>query len=86
VATLDNDLTYVYDRQTGVLGQQKDLETLARQKAQDAILVAALDGGILTMAQDNAEEVVRKLLEALGFADVTFIKGTPAPGQNRGSK
>jgi hypothetical protein len=84
VATLDNEKTYVYDRQTAVLGQQRDLETLARQKAEQEVLNAALEGGILTMAQDNADQVVRKLLEALGFADITFIHGTPMPDQNRG--
>ena len=83
-AALDNQKTYVYDRQTGLLGPQKDLETLARQKAQQEILNAALDDGILNMAQDNADQVVKKLLEALGFADVTFVHGTPTPDQNRG--
>lgn len=86
VATLDNDKTYVYDRQTGVLGQKMDLETLARQKAQEEILKAAIDGGILTMAQDNAESVIHKLLEALGFTDINFVRGTPMPDQNRGGK
>jgi hypothetical protein len=84
VATLDNQKTYVYDRQTGVLGQQRDLETLARQKAEQEVLNAALDGGILALAQDNADHVVKKLLEALGFVDVNFVHGTPMPGQNRG--
>lgn len=84
-ATLNNDRTYVYNRQTGLLGQQVDLETLARQEAESAILQAALDEGILNMAQDNAEQVIQKLLEALGFAQVTFIRGTPAPDQNRGT-
>jgi hypothetical protein len=78
-------VAYVYDRQTGVLGQQKDLETLARQKAQQAILQAAIDGGILNLAQDNADQVVKKLLEALGFTDINFVHGTPMPDQNRGT-
>jgi hypothetical protein len=86
VATLDNDATYVYDRQTGVFGQQVDLETLARQEAEKAILQAALDDGILNMAQDKAEQVVQKLLEAVGFREVVFVRGTPAPDQNRGNK
>jgi Protein of unknown function (DUF4230) len=86
VATLDNQKTYVYDRQTGVLGQQTNLETLARQKAEQEILNAALDDGILTLAQDNADQVVKKLLEALGFVDVNFVHGTPTPDQNRGGK
>ena len=85
VATLDNDDTYVYDRQTAVLGQQVDLETLARQEAEQRILDAALEDGILDLAQSNAEMTIRGLLEALGFDEVVFIKGTPSPGQNRGN-
>lgn len=85
VATLDNDDTYVYDRQTALLGQQVDLETLARQEAEQRILDAALEDGILDLAQSNAEMTIRGLLEALGFDEVVFIKGTPSPGQNRGN-
>lgn len=84
VATLDNDATYVYERQTAVLGQQVDLETLARQEAERRILQAALEDGILDMAQSNAEQYIAGLLKALGFEEVVFIKGTPAPDQNRG--
>jgi len=85
VATLDNDNTYVYDRQTGLLGQQIDLETLARREAEDAILQAALEDGILDLAQHNAEIYVSGLLEALGFEDVILIAADPEPDQNRGN-
>ncbi len=84
VATLNNENTYVYDRQTAVLGQQVDLETLARQEAESAILQAAIEDGILSMAQDNGEQYMVGLLKALGFSEVTFIKGTPGPDQNQG--
>ncbi|MBN1312170.1 MAG: DUF4230 domain-containing protein [Anaerolineae bacterium] len=84
VATLNNDATYVYDRQTGVFGQQVDLETLARREAESAILQAALEDGILNMAQEKAEQVVQNLMEAVGFTEVVFVRGTPAPDQNRG--
>jgi hypothetical protein len=83
VATLNNDETYVYDRQTGVLGQQIDLETLARQEAEAEILDAALEDGILDLAQDNAEGYVEGLMRGLGFAEVIFTQATPAPNQNR---
>ena len=85
VATLNNDNTYVYDRQTAVLGQQIDLETLARQKAQQEILNAALEDGILDLAQKNGQAYVGSLIRALGFDDVVFTTGTPAPGQNQGT-
>ena len=84
VATLDNDDTFVYDRQTGLLGQQVDLETLARQTAEDEILRAAIADGILDTAQKNGEQVIRKLLEALGFEDITIITAPPTSDQNRG--
>lgn len=77
VATLDNDATYVYDRDTGALGQQQDLETLARQEAERRIEEASLEDGILQMAQDNAEGYVRSLLIGLGFDNVEFIVATP---------
>ncbi len=86
VATLNNANTYVYDRETGLLGQQVDLETLARQQAEAAILQAALEDGILDMAQRNGEMYIEGLLRALGFDEVVFIQGTPAPGQNLGTQ
>jgi len=84
IATLNNDDTFVYDRQTGLLGQQVDLETLARQTAEDEILRAAIADGILDTAQKNGEQVIRKLLEALGFEDITIITAPPTSDQNRG--
>jgi hypothetical protein len=86
VATLDNEKTYVYDRQTGVLGQKTDLETLARQKAEEEILNAALEGNILNLAQNNGDDVIKGLLEALGFTDITINHAAPEADQNRGGK
>jgi hypothetical protein len=79
VATLDNDKTYVYDRSTGLLGPAIDLETQARQVAESEILNAALEDGILDMAQTNAEIYVRGLILSLGYQEVVFIVGTPMP-------
>ena len=85
VATLNNDATFVYDRQTGLLGQQVDLETLARQQAEDAILTAAIEKGILNMAQENANAVIQRLLEAVGFENVLITVSPPASDMNRGN-
>jgi hypothetical protein len=75
VATLDNNKSYVYSRDTGVLTQQtKDLETLARQSAEDEIRKAALEDGILNLAQQNAEAYLTKFFGALGFPNPVFIK------------
>src|SRR5262245_9247150 len=56
VATLDNEKSYVYDRQTGVLNKpDPNLETLVRQRAEQEILKAAIEDGILEQARINAE-------------------------------
>lgn len=86
VATLDNEETYVYDRQTGVFGQQVDLETMARVEAEQRILEAALEDGILQMAQDNANSYIESLMLGLGFDEVIFVQATPAPDQDLGER
>jgi hypothetical protein len=75
MATLDNDKSYVYDRETGILTQgDVNLETLARQAAEDEIREAALEDGILEQAQANAEAYLYRLLRSLGFVDVIFVE------------
>ena len=72
--TLDNDKSYVYDRETGVLTHGDiNLETTARQAAEDQIEQAALDDGILAQAQANAENFMESLLNKLGYPQVIFI-------------
>lgn len=73
VATLDNDQSYVYDRDLGVLANPNpDLETIARQVAEDEILAAALEDGILDQARINAEVYLTKFFNALGYKSVVF--------------
>jgi hypothetical protein len=73
IATLDNQKSYVYDRDTGLLSQGvQDLETLARQAAEDEIRKAALEDGILTQAQTNAENYLYRFFQALGYHNVIF--------------
>jgi hypothetical protein len=75
IATLDNQKSYVYDRDTGLLSQGvQDLETLARQAAEDEIRKAALEDGILTQAQTNAENYLYRFFQALGYQNVIFVK------------
>jgi len=72
-ATLDNDKTYVYDRDTGLLRKSdRDLETLARQAAEAEILKAAIDDGILNQAAINAQVYMERLLNDLGYRQVIF--------------
>lgn len=73
VATLDNDKSYVYDRDTGLFSKGNvNLETLARQTAEETILEAALEDGILEQAEVNAENYLAKLFRTLGYPDVVF--------------
>lgn len=73
VATLDNEKSYVYDRQTGLFNKgEKDLESEARKAAEGLILEAALDDGILEQARKNAEVYLDRLFGDLGYPDVIF--------------
>jgi len=74
-ASLDNDKTYVYDRDTGLLRKaDRDLETLARQAAEAEILQAAIDDGILYQAAINTQVFLDRLLNDLGYSQVIFNK------------
>jgi len=76
VASLDNDKSYIYNRDTGLLSRgQVDLETLARQAAEDAILEAALEDGILDQAEINAEHFLVRFFDALGYPDTVLEFG-----------
>lgn len=77
-ATLDNDLSYVYDRETGIFTKGNvELETLARQVAEEEILKAAIESGILVQAKINAENYLWRLFNSLGFPEIIFIHPTP---------
>ena len=72
-ASLNNDKTYVYDRDTGLLRRSdRDLETLARQAAEAEILKAAVEDGILDQAAINAQVFMERLLNDLGYSQVIF--------------
>ncbi len=78
VATLDNDKSYVYDRQTGLLTHgDVNLETQARQVAEVEIEKAALEDGILNLAQTNAQAFIERLLQSLRLKEVIVVQATP---------
>lgn len=80
IATLDNEKSYVYDRDTGLLTKgDVNLETTARRAAEQAIADAALEDGILALAQQNAETYLERLLRSLGYPQVVFVRATPTP-------
>ena len=78
VATLDNSKTYVYSRDTGLLkNPDPNLETTARQAAEQEILKAALEDGILDQAMINAQTYLRWFYASLGYKQVTFAPHAP---------
>ena len=80
LTTLDNDKSYVYDRETGVLTKGDiNLETNARRVAEDEIQKAALEDGILKLARENGENYLYRLFISLGFQEVIFVNPTPQP-------
>ena len=79
IATLDNERTQVYDRNTGPIGLNEQLETEARQAAERHILESALERGILEQAENNAQNVLRALILSLGFEQVSFVTEMPTP-------
>lgn len=79
VATLDNARTHVYDRRTGMVGLNQELETEARREAEKLILEAALDEGLEEEAAVSAQEFLETFLLALGFEQVVFVDELPTP-------
>lgn len=73
VATLENDQSYIYDREQGFLTRgDQQLETAARRAAELEILNSAIEDGILDQAQLNAENFLYRFFLQLGFPDVIF--------------
>ena len=78
IATLDNDKSYIYDRQTGALTHgDQNLETTARQAAEGEIRKAAIEDGILDQADKNAVAFLGKFFAALGYPNAV-LETTPS--------
>jgi len=74
IASIDNEKSYIYDRQVGFLTKgDVDLETAARRVAEEEIEKAAVEDGILDLAQQNAENFLSRMLLQLGFPEVIFV-------------
>ncbi len=78
IATLDNENSYVYERDTGLLTKgDLNLETTARRVAEQEIEKAAIEDGILDIAQKNAENYLYRLLREIGgYDDVIFLESS----------
>lgn len=72
-AYLDEKLTRVIDRKTGMLApSDKDLEQVTRQHALDDIQRSARENGILKDANERARLQLSNLFRQLGFTEVEF--------------
>ncbi len=73
-ASLDEDKTRLYDRDRGLLKIRGNDELIeeARRDAEDEIVKAARDNGILAKAQNNAEVSIRTLMLSFGYDEVQF--------------
>jgi hypothetical protein len=75
ITSLDNEKSYVYDRDTGLLTHgDVNLEATARMAAEEEIERAALEDGILAQAQLNAENYLYRMMRSLGFSEVIFVE------------
>ncbi|MEE9599490.1 MAG: DUF4230 domain-containing protein [Anaerolineales bacterium] len=73
ITALDNEQSYVYDRDTGLFTHgEVNLETEARQMAEREIEKSALEDGILELAQQNAISFLDRLFRDLGYPEVIF--------------
>ncbi|MBO9347832.1 MAG: DUF4230 domain-containing protein [Chloroflexus sp.] len=78
-ATLDNSKTRVYSRDRGLLAPENPhLETIARQAAEQQILQAACDDGIMEEGTRNAALALRQFLGLIDGAVVEVITSPPA--------
>jgi hypothetical protein len=76
ITSIDNEKSYVYDRQTGLLTKGDiNLESQARRAAEDEVEKAAREDGILKLAQQNAETYLERLFNNLGYPQVIFEGG-----------
>lgn len=78
--SLDAQKTRVYSRERGLFApENKDLETQARQIAEDQILQAACEDGIMQKATDAARDSITQFLSLAEFAQVVVVTAEPSP-------
>lgn len=75
---LDNDKSYVADRDTGLLTRaDPELETEVRRIAEATVKEEALASGVLEKADSSAQRYMRDFLVGLGFETIEFYDETP---------
>ena len=84
VTRVDNQASRVVNRKTGVLRRADvELETRARQHAEENIRKVAVQRGIVPLAGRNAEEKLAALVRSLGATKVRFISPREFPAPER---
>jgi hypothetical protein len=82
MARVDNQKSRVLTRDTGMLRRRDvDLETRARQHAEENIRQEALSKGILQMASQTGEKKLAGFLNTLGFEKVRFVNAQAPLGE-----
>jgi hypothetical protein len=70
---IDNALTRVYSRDTGLFSSpDPNLESEVREEAERQLQQAAVQGGILKTAADNARSTISGMLYGFGFREVNI--------------
>lgn len=78
VTTVDEDKSKVFNVQTGLFAQPDPSMVLpALTGAKEKIQQAAIDDGILEIAQQNAVTYLTKFFAALGFPNAIFVNPPP---------
>src|SRR5215211_7629427 len=74
-SSLDEEGTKLYDRDRGLFKIRGNYELIeeARRDAEDRMVEAARENGILDKAQNNAETSIRTLVTSLGYDEVQFV-------------
>ena len=81
VTRVDNRESRVISRKTGLLRRADiNLESRARQHAEQEIRNEAFRKGILNMASENAQAKLAEFLHTLGFEKVKFVKAGQGVG------
>lgn len=84
VTRVDNKESRVIARKTGMLRRMDvELETRARQHAEENIRAEALRKGVLKLARDNGEKKLAEFLRLTGVEKVRFVNDGPAPPMER---
>ncbi len=75
---LDNDRSYVADRDTGLLTRaDPQLETEVRRLAESILIEEALSSGVVDRANHNAQQYMLTFMQGLGFETVIFTEDVP---------